>query len=61
MSAAGVVSFTIPEIKELSQEALIRAGLSAEDAATITEVPWFPVDTVDFGADEGSEDRRDHN
>jgi L-2-hydroxycarboxylate dehydrogenase (NAD+) len=38
MSAAGVVSFTIPEIKELSQEALIRAGLSAEDAATITEV-----------------------
>jgi len=38
MSAAGVVSFTIPEIKELSQEALIRAGLSAEDAAIITEV-----------------------
>ena len=38
MSAAGVVSFTIPQIKELSQEALIRAGLSAEDAATITEV-----------------------
>jgi hypothetical protein len=38
MSATEMVSFTIPEIKELSQEALIRAGLSAEDAAIITEV-----------------------
>ena len=38
MNATEMVSFTIPEIKELSQEALIRAGLSAEDAAIITEV-----------------------
>src|SRR5215218_747685 len=33
-----MVSFTIPEINELSREALIRAGLSADDAAIIKEV-----------------------
>lgn len=38
MSAAGMVSFTVPEIKELSQRALIRARLSADDAVVVTEV-----------------------
>ena len=38
MSRAGMVSFTVPEIKELSQRALMRAGLSADDAVVVTEV-----------------------
>lgn len=38
MSTAGMVSFRVPEIKELSQRALMRAGLSADDAVVVTEV-----------------------
>jgi hypothetical protein len=38
-----------------------RTPLKFEEPVMGPEVPWFPVDTVDFGADEGSEDRRDHD
>lgn len=38
MSAAEMVSFSVPEIKELSRRALMHAGLSAEDAAVVSDV-----------------------
>ncbi len=38
MSGTQMVEFTIAKIKDLSQAALERAGLSADDAAVVTEV-----------------------